>query len=188
MGKTLQASIIFLFMASIVFSQDIPLPLAAPGSVSLVPMTPPDVVFHAVNQRFVLTEDHCIACNGQFSDTELFALLTSAEYDEWYFRSGPLPSRLMDATGTLVHPFVAEKLYYADVYLTGGNGTLWPTEANPVQAGPALAPIVDGVLPTNLAIDPVLGLIPIGMVGLPLSPVPLPPTGLNILVVMEVPR
>lgn len=186
--KPILVTALLLLLSAAAFAQDIPLPLTPVSSVSLTPMTPPAIVFHAINQRFVMTENHCIACDGQFSDMELYALLTPAEYDEWYFRGGPLPSRLMDATGALVHPFVAVKFYYADVYVTGGNGTLWPTEANPVQAGPALAPIVDGVLPPNLAIDPVLGLIPIGMAGLPLSPIPLPPSNLQILVVMERPQ
>lgn len=64
-------------------------------------------------------------------------------------------------------------VYTCDGYLTGGSGSLWPSQASPAKLI-SLEPIIDGVLPPSLTIDPNSGLVitpnPVG----PLNPGTLP--------------
>lgn len=76
--------------------------------------------------------------------------------------------------------------YTCDAYVTGGSGTLWPSQADPAQIF-SLFPIpTDGTLPSGLSIDPKFGLVitpnPVGChLGCGTSQ-PNPPTNLQILV------
>lgn len=83
-------------------------------------------------------------------------------------------------------PFVPVSTYTCDAYVTGGSGTLWPSQSAPAKLF-SLFPIpTDGTLPTGLSIDPKVGLaITPNPVGCHLgcgTNQPNPPTNLQILV------
>lgn len=87
--------------------------------------------------------------------------------------------------GNTCPPFVPAVWYFSDVYLTGGSGNLWPTQAKPATMISFDAPMVDdGRIPNGYRIDPKSGLIHIPT-DTPATR-PAAPTNLRVLISMEV--